>query len=688
MNDRFEGQGSTWKQKLISLASRRGSWSIILIYNLITVSIIAAFYPVIPSLLNYPPNNEEVSTRLGTSNIAQYIAITVITVILGTLILLWFFRGIDKWRTLDIRSPQNAKRIAQIRVKCLNLPSFIFLLQILIMMIPLAALLFYVATVNRITYLAPAKIVLMVTSFFSLAAVITHTFAKEIFKKILSKTYTDEEQQGMRLSLRRKIFLQMLPLVVIAILYTSLIGYSRLIEEKGDLIYDIFSSQLEVMKEKSPDIGSFDDAFQILKDIHLNDTKYYFVARSPQGVIKTTDNAYLGGYLTYFLDNPYQNNRLFDINAEIQGVITEIPAADGVWKLGVVFHVASDRAVAFFVTGFLIILTMNVFVLSVFTKSLSKDISQVADSLMDIADGEYVNLEQHIPVTSNDEIGSLVVAFNRILDREKTHLKNIEEQHEVMMEQERLASLGHLMGGIAHNMRTPIMSISGGIEGLRDLIQEYENAIGDSEVTLEDHREIAAEMRDWVDKMKSHCGYMSDIITAIRGQTMHGSEDRYLSFSLQELEKRLEVLMAHEIKKRHCELNIDFEKCQDKRIQGELSAMVQVLSNLILNAAEAYEGSGGKIGLSAALTGTQLLLAVSDEAGGISENIKERLFKEMVTTKGKNGTGLGLYMSVSKIKAQFGGKMWFESTLGEGSTFYVQIPVAENLREMPPTVMS
>ena len=75
------------------------------------------------------------------------------------------------------------------------------------------------------------------------------------------------------------------------------------------------------------------------------------------------------------------------------------------------------------------------------------------------------------------------------------------------MERERLASLGQLIGGIAHNLKTPIMSISGATEGLTDLIKEYDESIGDPEVTNEDHHAIAKDMSEWVDKIKTHTAY-------------------------------------------------------------------------------------------------------------------------------------------------------------------------------------
>ena len=66
----------------------------------------------------------------------------------------------------------------------------------------------------------------------------------------------------------------------------------------------------------------------------------------------------------------------------------------------------------------------------------------------------------------------------------------------MLMEKERLASLGQLIGGISHNLKTPIMSISGAAEGLTDLINEYDASIGDPEVTNDDHHAIANDMRE------------------------------------------------------------------------------------------------------------------------------------------------------------------------------------------------
>ena len=77
----------------------------------------------------------------------------------------------------------------------------------------------------------------------------------------------------------------------------------------------------------------------------------------------------------------------------------------------------------------------------------------------------------------------------------------------------------------------------------------------------------------------------------------------------------------------------------------------------------------------------KLHFVISDYGKGIKEDVKNRLFKEMITTKGKNGTGLGLYMSYSTIKGMFRGDMWVESTVGEGTDFHIKVLLYDERKE-------
>ncbi len=277
------------------------------------------------------------------------------------------------------------------------------------------------------------------------------------------------------------------------------------------------------------------------------------------------------------------------------------------------------------------------------------------------------------PIHSTKTVVAFVMLFKDITEHKK-NIEAIKEQQAILIEQERLASLGQLIGGIAHNLKTPIMSISGGIEALKDLAYEYRDSIGDRSVTDQDHKEIAKEMLTWLEKMRPYCAYMSDVISAVKGQAVQMISTSTGKFTVDEVLKRVELLLKHELKRYHCVLNINSHIDATTELQGEVNNLVQVFDNIIINAMQAYDGENGTIDLLIVRSGDNVEFTFKDYGKGIPKNVADRLFKEMITTKGKNGTGLGLYMSYSTIKGRFGGNMSFVTKEGCGTTFFISIP--------------
>ena len=157
-----------------------------------------------------------------------------------------------------------------------------------------------------------------------------------------------------------------------------------------------------------------------------------------------------------------------------------------------------------------------------------------------------INLNKKLIVTSEDELADLSLAFNQTQLFTKNNIKQIRDNQSMLMESERLASLGQLIGGIAHNLKTPIMSISGAAEGLTDLVKEYDSSIDDPEVNSQDHHDIAKDMSDWIEKIKEYTAYMSDIITAVKGQAVTLSETDNVTFDIEELLKRVISMLLEE----------------------------------------------------------------------------------------------------------------------------------------------
>ena len=287
---------------------------------------------------------------------------------------------------------------------------------------------------------------------------------------------------------------------------------------------------------------------------------------------------------------------------------------------------------------------------------------------------KYFTIEIASISSQNTSLGTLVMFKD--ITQHKEDMQTIKNNQDILMERERLASLGQLIGGIAHNLKTPIMSIAGAAEGLEQLIKEYDESIDDPLVNKQDHHEIAKEMMAWLPKIRMHTEYMSDVITTVKGQAVALSNDVDVSFTVGELVKKVNILMKHELKNAYTYLNVMMRTDEDLTLNGDVNSLVQVVNNMISNSIQAYNGARDKnIDLEVNKKGNEVIFSVRDYAGGLPKEVQDKLFKEMVTTKGKNGTGLGLYMSYSNIKARFGGNITFDVSSGKGTTFNIILPI-------------
>lgn len=288
------------------------------------------------------------------------------------------------------------------------------------------------------------------------------------------------------------------------------------------------------------------------------------------------------------------------------------------------------------------------------------------------------------PLWQSDRLAGYVCIFKDV-----TALKNSMQQLETsrtrMMEQERLAFLGQMVGGLAHNLKTPIMSISGCGEALSNLVTESRQSLDDPEVNRDDYCEIYGEMDTWITRIRESCAYMSDIITAIKGQAAHASASDDSTFSLSDLLKRVSLLMRHELISGGCQLLSEGDLHGDFTLHGDINNLIQVLNNLISNAIYAQNKvGGGVIVLGVHREEENLKIYVRDTGPGVEPRVRDRLFREMITSKGTQGTGLGLYISNAVVRGKFDGTMWVEDNPVGGTVFGLSIPL-ENVTFVPDT---
>lgn len=284
---------------------------------------------------------------------------------------------------------------------------------------------------------------------------------------------------------------------------------------------------------------------------------------------------------------------------------------------------------------------------------------------------------QTSPIKIKKEFLGTMLLFKDITTHER-NLELIKENQIQLIEKERLRSLSQLIGGVAHNLKTPLMSIGGGnaiikrnIEKIHEYTKENYTNIDYSYI-----EKLISEINNWQSRNEEYLIYMTDIMNAIKGQLKEVdkvSDD--ISFTVKEVINRIMLLMSFEIKKHKYEFVKEIKINDSIRINGEINALIQVLNNIINNAIEA-SAENKLIILKVYKDGDNIIFSVKNLGEKIPNDIQKQLFQKMVTTKGKNGTGLGLYISQSIIKGSFNGKIYFNST-DRGTTFYIKIPIEQ-----------
>ena len=662
--------------KIKNLFYRRPSIRIAARYSATVSFVILLFAILMPKLLNYGPESINTPFDIQMSYIpywVQYLCVGLLLVFLTFIITGLSFKVVDKfYLSKDPNKYDNIKLIKKVRKKCFSLP---YKIPIFEAMIPAVSALLVLALTGSHLSVMLVKILIAVFAFSIILAVLSFIFSKGIYNEVLTKTYKENLNIGLRINLKFKILLQVLPLLIFCIMILTFIAFSYMVRSKEDVYFNIYNQTVtENFSENK--IYTYSEIYNKLNNLKLfNDSHTKFIIKPDNSVVTLNgaEPSYFVQEYTKQLAQKY-NGRTYDsYGVDTQGKTMKLKTAEGDYYIGIIYNIDYGNSLTYLITYAIILLVISAAILYIFSDSLSKDISEISDNFDRLCSNDF---GKTLPVTTNDEIGDLINSFNLVQKYSKKQLDLIKSNQEVLMEKERLATLGQMVGGIAHNLKTPIMSISGASEGLKDLINEYDKSIGDSDVTVQDHHEIAHDMRNWIEKLDSYTEYMSDIITAVKGQAVTLSNQEIVSFTISELVKRVQILMKHELKHSLIDLNINMNVDENLELHGDINSLVQVLNNLISNAIQAYDGAENeKIDFDINMNGNNIVFSITDYGKGIPEEVQEKLFKEMVTTKGKNGTGLGLFMSYSNIRAHFNGNMKFESEVGKGTTFEIILPV-------------
>ena len=646
-------------------------------YASIAFIIVLILMLIIPKILNYGPGtiNTEFDVQMSHISYNTQFFIIGMAVILGIVLFTKFLlKDIDKWyKSPADKRYKDKERIKLIRKKCLTLPYIFYIFEILT---PSVVTIIVLSLTGSHFNIMIAKIIILLASFSILLGVATFIFSKSLYDEILTRTYIQGYEIGFRVSLRKRMFILVFPICLASIILTALVGYSGSVIEKEEVLYTAYNEIIEEAFNKET-VYTKEEIINIAKNIKLYDKEDTVFLVSNDKTVDIINGEKVSDFVVEYIFQISEQNdgRLYDsYGVDNQGVSIKLKLQDGEkLYLGIMYNIYSRTTLVYLVVTASVLAVVSCMIIGIFGSSITNSLRQIYSGFKNISSKS--KKETLLPVVSNDEIGDLVIAFNDIQKINNEQLEEIHNKQNMLIERERLASLGQMVGGIAHSLKTPIFSISGGVTELNDLVKEFDDSIGNPTVNNQDMHDIAKDMYTWIQKIRNQISYMSEVITTVKGQAVNLSGDDTVKFTISELFNHTQILMKHELQSALVTLNI-INKVDDNIIlKGNINSLVQVLNNLLSNSVQAYKKEPNKsIDLLAEIKNNDILIKVKDYGPGIPENIKDKLFKEMITTKGKEGTGLGIFMSYSMIKAKFNGDIKFESS-DKGTEFIIYLPI-------------
>jgi signal transduction histidine kinase/ABC-type nitrate/sulfonate/bicarbonate transport system substrate-binding protein len=282
-----------------------------------------------------------------------------------------------------------------------------------------------------------------------------------------------------------------------------------------------------------------------------------------------------------------------------------------------------------------------IFLLMAYYQRKLKIFNNELENMVAIKTKELREMNNSLEATVNEKVNELI------------------QKDEILTRQSKQAVMGEMISMIAHQWRQPLNTITLQISNmqLKDMVGQ--------EVTKE-------ELMKTFDDINQTVIYLSDTIDDFK--TYFHPDRVATTIVLNEIIQKVIKFIAPRLKKNNILIKVE---CEDEmELTTYFNELLQVLLNIINNAIDAYETSSvpiKNITVNCQTDKKKLKIFIRDNAGGISETILHEIFEPYMSTKGKNGTGLGLYMSKMIIEKQFSGNLNVESSRGT-TTFVIEIP--------------
>jgi len=264
------------------------------------------------------------------------------------------------------------------------------------------------------------------------------------------------------------------------------------------------------------------------------------------------------------------------------------------------------------------------------------------------------------PIHHPDDPECHILVFKRDVTREK-------EYQAKFYQAEKMATIGMLATGVAHEVNNPLTAIFGFAEGLRRRLPAMRQTV--------DPR-VMEDVDDYVNTILRECRRCQDIVTTLLTFSRHKSV-RFSPVSLNAVVNDTLILLRSHLKQRNqAKITVRVDLCEDlPRVSGDERQIKQVMLNLLVNAMDAIVGPGRIVITTFQSEPGAVCLRVEDTGCGIPKDHLDKLFEPFFTTK-RAGKGIGIGLSTCMtIVQKHHGQILVESEPDQGSSFTVKLPV-------------
>ncbi len=289
-------------------------------------------------------------------------------------------------------------------------------------------------------------------------------------------------------------------------------------------------------------------------------------------------------------------------------------------------------------------------------------------------------IEQSINLKQRRDAQLKLARQHRILEEQHAELQeamsNLQRTQQKLVQQEKMASLGGLVAGIAHEINTPLGICVTGVSHLVEELRFVKEAIDQETLTEEQLMEFIDEVESAGKILTTNTKRAADLVQSFKQVAVDQSSNSVRDLNLYKYIQEIILSLKPTLKKVRHEIIIQCE--QDINITTNAGAISQVLSNLILNSVKhGFEGiEQGKIVINAVEKNNHIVLRYADDGIGLDKEAMKQLFEPFYTTKrGEGGSGLGTHLVYNLVTSALHGRVEAKSEPNKGLAYLIKFPV-------------